>query len=165
MPSNRPSAQAPGRLARRARIVATLGPATDAPRVLARLIAAGVDMVRLNLSHGSHQEHRRRVRAVRRIAAALDRHVPVLVDLMGPRYRLAELGAPRVLRKGELVTLGARGRGVDLPIDGAEILRHLRRGERLLIDNGLVELRIEAKLAKSVRGVESVDNNMVVRNN
>src|SRR5436190_20329432 len=128
MPSNRPSAQAPA--ARRARIVATLGPASEAPRVLERLLAAGVDVVRLNLSHGSHQEHRRRVRAVRRIAAALDRHVPVLGDLMGPRYRLGELAAPRILRKGEVVTLGAAGQGVDLPIDGAEILRYLRRGER-----------------------------------
>ncbi len=153
MPSNRPSALAASapRAERRARIVATLGPASEAPRVLERLLAAGVDVVRLNLSHGSHQEHRRRVRAVRRIAAALDRHVPVLVDLMGPRYRLGELAAPRTLRKGESVTLGAAGGGVDLPIDGAEILRHLRRGERLLIDNGLVELRIEARLARSVR--------------
>ncbi len=132
------------RATRRARIVATLGPASSESTVLRRLLQAGLDVVRLNLSHGSHADHRRRIRAVRAAAAAIGEHVPILVDLMGPRYRLGVLAEPRLLRKGERVTLGADRKGVDLPVDGVEILRHVRAGERLLIDNGLVELRIEA---------------------
>ncbi|MEO8502260.1 MAG: pyruvate kinase [Acidobacteriota bacterium] len=136
---------------RRARIVATVGPASSSETVLGRLLEAGVDVVRLNLSHGSHAEHRRRIRLLRRLAEARGLPVPVIADLMGPRYRLGELPAERVLRTGERVSLGEPGRGVDLPVDGVEILRHLRKGERVLIDNGLVELRVETKSARTVR--------------
>jgi pyruvate kinase len=124
---------------RRARIVATLGPASSSESILRRLLAAGVDVVRLNLSHGTHAEHRRRIRIVRRLAG--DRPLPALVDLMGPRYRLGALATPRRLRRGETVVLGEDARSADLPIE-ADVLRQLRRGERMLIDNGLVELAI-----------------------
>jgi pyruvate kinase len=131
---------------RRAKIVATLGPASEDPKILARLLRAGVDVVRLNLSHGSHEEHRRRLRLVRQLAREARRHIPVLLDLMGPRYRLAEIaGGPMFLRKGQRLLLGEPSRGVDLPVDDPEFLSYLEPGERILIDNGLVELRIEAK--------------------
>ncbi len=130
---------------RRAKIVATLGPATSDPRVLERLLAAGADMVRINLSHGSPEEHRRTIRKVRRAAAKLDRHVPLLLDLMGPRFRLGTLPEPRTLRRGERVTLGGDAGGADLPVDDPGFLRRLKLGERVLIADGLVELRVTAK--------------------
>ena len=73
---------------RRTKIVATLGPAVDEPGVLERMIVAGVDVVRLNLSHGTHDEHRRRVTAVRAAAARQGRDVGVLIDLQGPKIRI-----------------------------------------------------------------------------
>src|SRR5690242_4287420 len=95
---------------RRAKIVATLGPASTDEAVLAELVAAGVDLVRLNLSHGSHAEHAERIARVRRVAARLGRHLAVVADLMGPRYRLGEVpGGKRTLTAGETVTLGAPG--------------------------------------------------------
>ena len=129
---------------RRAKIVATLGPATSDPRVLERLLAAGADVVRINLSHGSPEEHRRTIHHVRRAAAKLDRHVPLLLDLMGPRFRLGTLPEPRTLRRGERVTLGGDA-GADLPVDDSGFLRRLKIGERVLIADGLVELRVTAK--------------------
>src|SRR4051812_33578253 len=105
---------------RRAKIVATLGPASSEEGVLAELVAAGVDLVRLNLSHGSHAEHAERIARLRRVEARLDRHVPVIVDLMGPRYRLGQVpGGRRTLEAGEEVTLGSNTAGVevDLPVD------------------------------------------------
>jgi pyruvate kinase len=136
---------------RRAKIVATLGPASEGEPVLRRLLRSGVDVVRLNLSHGSHEEHRRRLRLVRRIAAAERRHVPVVLDLMGPRYRLGEIaGGPRRLRRGETVRLGAPRATTELPIDDLELLGHLEPGERVLIDNGLVELEIERRAGSVV---------------
>lgn len=136
---------------RRAKIVATLGPASTSEPVLRRLLRAGVDVVRFNLSHGSHAEHRGRLQMVRRIAHEEKHHVPVLFDLMGPRYRLGVLEGRRMLRRGEIVNLGEPGPSVDLPVDDPDFLRHLRPDERVLIDNGLVELEVLKKSRGMVR--------------
>ncbi|MCP3956337.1 MAG: pyruvate kinase [bacterium] len=135
---------------RRAKIVATLGPASAGEDVLGRLLESGVDVVRLNMSHGSHRTHRRLIRGVRAQAERLGRLVPVIVDLMGPRYRLGEIpDGPRMLREGDAVCLGtcadASAAASDLPVEDPELLEHLRPGERLLIDNGLVELEVRSR--------------------
>jgi pyruvate kinase len=135
---------------RRAKIVATLGPATADEDVLRRLLRVGADVVRLNLSHGTAEEHRRNLRRVRRVAGELGREIPVLLDLMGPRFRLGTLESPRALERGERVTLGAGPGAVDLPVDDPGFLRHLRKGERVLVDNGLVELAVVAKRGPKV---------------
>src|SRR3954462_6893368 len=94
-------------LERRTKIVATLGPATDAPGVLDRLIAAGLDCARLNCSHGTHEELRRRVAEVRAAAGRARRSVGVLGDLQGPKLRLSAANVPRVVRPGEIVTFAS----------------------------------------------------------
>ncbi len=73
---------------RRTKIVATLGPATDKPKVLAMLVAAGLDAARLNYSHGTREDHAKRTRAVRRAAKAEQREIAVIADLQGPKIRL-----------------------------------------------------------------------------
>ncbi len=137
-------------MSRRAKIVATVGPASASLEVLARLLAAGVDVVRLNLSHGDHEGHRTVIERVRRLARQQGRFVPVIADLMGPRYRLGQLpGEPRQLAAGSEVELGE---GADLPVEDPAFLDHLQPGERVLIDNGLVELAIVARQGRRVRG-------------
>jgi len=132
-------------LRRRAKIVATVGPASSDERTLGSLFKAGVDVVRLNLSHGTREEHRRIVELVRSVSRRQGRFVAVMADLMGPRYRLGVLSEPRSLRPGMQVTLGSDSGKVDLPLDEPEILRHLKVGERVLLDNGLVELEVVSK--------------------
>lgn len=130
---------------RRAKIVATLGPATEAADAIRALLRAGVDVVRLNLSHGTHEWHRERIRLVRELAHEARRHVPIVLDLMGPRFRLAPDVEPRQLTAGETVVFGAPGApegGVDLPVDDPALLELLRPGERVLIDQGLIELTV-----------------------
>lgn len=130
---------------RRAKIVATLGPASSNEKTIDRLLRAGADVVRLNMSHGDHDQHRTLFTAVRRISALLDKHVPVLMDLMGPRYRLGEVpGGGSSVKRGQRLSFGS-GAASDLPIDDPDLLAHLAPGERLLIDNGLIELRIESR--------------------
>ena len=129
---------------RRAKIVATVGPSTSSEKALARLFQAGVDVVRLNLSHGSREEHRELMRRVRAVADRQERYVGVIVDLMGPRYRLGDLAQEVRLGKGDEVVLGP-GPAADLPLNDGDILRHLRHGERLLIDGGLVALEVLSK--------------------
>jgi pyruvate kinase len=131
---------------RRAKIMATLGPASTREDVLRELINAGVDLIRLNLSHGTQEEHRKTVHLIRRVATEERCQLPIVMDLMGPRYRLGQIpGGLRNLERGEHVVLGAQqdDPGI-LPVD-PEILEHLEPGERVLIDSGLIELRVEAK--------------------
>ncbi|MGH7338059.1 MAG: pyruvate kinase, partial [Myxococcota bacterium] len=136
---------------RRAKIVATLGPVSSDETAIGRLLAAGADVFRLNLSHGSHATHAATIAAVRRAAGEAGREIPVLLDLMGPRFRLGELpSGPRTLRRGEKIALGAGPGAIDLPVDDPGFLRHLKVGERVLIDNGLVEIEVTAKRARRV---------------
>lgn len=131
---------------RLAKIVSTIGPASSGEDVLARLLREGVDVVRLNLSHGSHETHRRILRRVRHTAKLQGRFVPVIADLMGPRFRLGEIAnGPRMLNEGEEVILGEAAANPDLPVEDPSFLSHLKRGERVLVDNGLVELEILKK--------------------
>jgi pyruvate kinase len=128
---------------RRAKIVATLGPASADRSSLSRLLRAGVDVVRLNVSHGERDQHRQVIRLVRELDRELSRFTAVVVDLMGPRYRLGQVAQGVVLRRGQTVTLGS-AKGAELDLDD-DILEHVRTGERVLIDNGLVEMEVLAK--------------------
>lgn len=131
--------------ARRAKIVATFGPSSSSPEMIARLIRSGVNVVRLNLSHGTRDEHRELVRRVRRVADEERQFVAIMIDLMGPRYRLGQMDGEVMLRRGRRVTMGRAGANVDLPLDDGSILRHLAKGERILLDNGLIAARVVAK--------------------
>jgi pyruvate kinase len=136
---------------RRAKIMATLGPASTDEGVLRGLVRAGVDLFRLNLSHGSQDEHRKTLELVRRVAHEEGCHLPVVMDLMGPRYRLGTLpDTQRTLEAGQEVVLSSEPSPTDLPVD-QNVLKHLQADERVLIDSGLVELRIVANEGARVR--------------
>ncbi len=134
--------------------MASLGPASSGEAVLREMLRAGVDLVRLNLSHGTHAEHRETIARVRRIAIEEARHVPIVLDLMGPRYRLGllstEHSGKRELSAGDVVRLGPAAAGADLPVEDPEFLAHVRVGERVLIDGGLVELLVEERLGETL---------------
>ena len=131
--------------------MATLGPVSRDETVLRGLVRAGVDLFRLNLSHGTQEQHRETLRRVRRVAIDEGCHLPVVLDLMGPRYRLGTIpDEPRLLKPNQEVVLGPEAHDVDLPVD-VEILVHLQPGERVLIDGGLIELRVESKQGDRVR--------------
>ena len=128
---------------RRTKIVATLGPVTRDARVLERLVAAGMDVARINLSHGRRAEHERSIAAVRAAAAGHGSPLAVLVDLPGPKLRLGDLPGPVLLRRGDEVELGS-GPGAALPVNFPELLEHFRPGELVLVDDGAVALRVRA---------------------
>jgi pyruvate kinase len=130
---------------RRTKIVATLGPASDTDDRLRALIAAGVDAVRLNLSHGTHAQHAERAWRVREIAADIGRPVALMADLQGPKLRVGELAEPVVLATGTEVTVCAEesANGGELPVAPAVIGQVLEPGHDVLIDDGLVRLRVD----------------------
>ena len=130
---------------RRTKIVATLGPASDSRERLRALIEAGVDAVRFNLSHGAHAEHSARAWLVREIASEVGRPVALIADLQGPKLRVGELPEPVVLHRGENITVCAEEAVTDgeLPIAPAVIGDVLEPGHEVLIDDGLVRLRVD----------------------
>jgi pyruvate kinase len=131
-------------LERRTKIVATLGPASDSPEKLRALVDAGMDAARLNLSHGAHEEHAERARRVRAVEVEAGRPIALIADLQGPKLRIGDLAEPVVLRNGENVTVSAEEgcRDGDLPVAPAVIGDVLKPGHDVLIDDGLVRLRV-----------------------
>jgi pyruvate kinase len=130
---------------RRTKIVATLGPSSDTPERLRALVAAGMDAARLNLSHGTHDEHAERFRRVRQVADEIGRPVALIADLQGPKIRVGDLPEPVILRKGEEITVCAEDkcRDNDLPVAPAVVGDVLKPGHDVLIDDGLVRLRVD----------------------
>ncbi len=139
----------------RTKIVATIGPATASPAMLERLIRAGMDVARLNLSYGSLAEHAQTVSDIRKVADRLEATVAVLLDLPGPKYRIGKLKGGKVtLRRGAEVTLTQSTKPGDastLPVTLPELARGVRRGQAVLLDDGALRLRVLAVEGDDVR--------------
>jgi len=136
-------------LLRRTKIVATLGPATDDPKMLDKIIEAGVDVVRLNYSHGVKEEHQERAETVRNRARAHGRQVGVLVDLQGPKIRIDKFkDGPVELEEGAIFTLDTRlgendGTKDSVGIAYKNLPNDVQRGDTLLLDDGAIELWVD----------------------
>ena len=130
---------------KRTKIVCTLGPATDSPGMLRRMIEAGMNVARINAAHGTEAEHAKRIAEVRRLARAAASPVAVLLDLPGPKLRLGKLRGDSVeLRLGSPVTL-ASGAGAGpkvLPVRIPRFAGQVRKGEPLALADGTVRLRV-----------------------
>jgi pyruvate kinase len=125
----------------RTRIVATLGPSTDRPGVLEAMLRAGLDVARVNFSHGTADEHRRRIAEFRAASRAVGAWAAVLADLPGPKLR-ALIPAPLTLMPGQEVTFAiAPGVLADVVPTEPELLAHVRPDQRLLLDDGRLLLR------------------------
>ena len=131
---------------RKTKIVATLGPASTEPDTLAALAAAGMDGARLNFSHGAHEEHAARAQLVRDIQADAGRPLALIADLQGPKLRLGDLAAPMTLVDGEEIVVAGEemSKDGDLPVSPSVIGDVLQPGHEILIDDGLVRLRVDA---------------------
>jgi len=130
---------------RRTKIVATIGPACASPDVLRSLIDAGMDAARLNLSHGSHGDHAARAQLVRELQEECGRPLAVIADLQGPKIRVGTLVEPLPLATGSEVTVvyADSAQNGELPLAPAVIGEVLRPGHEVLIDDGLVRLRVD----------------------
>jgi pyruvate kinase len=131
---------------RRTKIVATLGPASSDPKTLARMIDAGLDVVRMNFSHGSAEEHRKRVELVRTLARKAGRAIGVLVDLQGPKIRIGRFKDGKItLAAGAKFVLDAESKLGDeqqVGLDYRNLPNDVRPGDTLLLDDGRVVLGV-----------------------
>ena len=126
----------------RAKIVCTLGPATATADAIEGLIEAGLDVARINFSHGSHEQHARTIAIVRELAARRERPIAILGDLQGPRIRIGDLDAPREVEPGgDIVFCPEEEAGGDeMPVTYAGLATDVHVGDRILVDDGLIEL-------------------------
>lgn len=140
----------------RTKIVATIGPASGSPERIKQLLQAGMNVARLNFSHGSYAEHAERIDQLRRIARELDLPITLLQDLQGPKIRVGKLPETGIeLPRGgtlTLVPMGAYDQQPDtVAIDYPHVAEEAEPGTQVLLDDGLLELRVEAIEGQAVR--------------
>ena len=139
---------------RRTKIVATLGPGTSSEEMIRELVRFGVDVTRLNFSHGAHEGHMRNANTVRAAAKDIGRNVAVMQDIQGPKIRTGEVVGETELVTGNEVIIapgGFLGDASCLATSYERIAEDVKPGDRVLIDDGLLELRVEAVEDKQVR--------------
>jgi pyruvate kinase len=149
------SAPAPERLTermRRAKIICTIGPACDSEEMIRDLMRTGMDVARLNFSHGTHSEHARRIQRLRRAARHLKRTICILQDLQGPKIRTGRLknGKAVLLKAGAVLTITPRkvaGTAELISTDFVGLAREVEPGARVLLSDGRIELQV-----RSIRG-------------
>ena len=143
---------------RRTKIIATLGPASATDTRIRELIAAGVDVFRLNFSHGSHDGHAAMIEKVRRIANDAGRIVALLQDLSGPKIRIGKLrgGGPVTLKDGEplsIVVGDIEGDAQRVSTTYADLPKGVHAGDTLLLDDGKLELRVKKVVGDKIETV------------
>jgi pyruvate kinase len=132
---------------RRTKIVATIGPATSSPEVLRDLIEAGATTLRLNFSHGTHEDHKRSIRLIRQVSFELNQPVGILQDLQGPKIRLGRFAeGPITLKKGDSFILTSRevpGTQSISSVTYDPLADEVPEGSTILLDDGRVEMQVE----------------------
>jgi len=141
---------------RRTKIVATLGPASNTPEIIRQLISAGMDVARLNFSHGSYQEHAARITILRNLSAELGTPITIMQDLQGPKIRVGKLpGGERTIATGEIIFLVPEPEYTNqpnaIPIDYPHLAEEARPGQQVLLADGMLELEVVEVIQRNVR--------------
>lgn len=135
---------------KRTKIVCTIGPASASLSRLQTMIKSGMDVARLNFSHGTHEGHKKLFRLIRSASRKTDRHIPIIGDLQGPKIRLGKLPEGVSVKSGEIIVFSTSAKTFKdnvFPVTYKQLHKDVKRGHRILIDDGLIESKIT-----SVRG-------------
>ena len=135
-------------MTRNAKIVATIGPASQNEETLEKLVLAGMNVARMNFSHGTHEQHAERIAIIRKVSEKLETSIGILQDLQGPKIRVGDL--PEIIRlsEGESVTLYTTGStppengGKHIPVDFRQLVDSVRTSDKLLLDDGRLTLEV-----------------------
>jgi len=137
---------------RKTKIVCTLGPATSSPEMIAKLIDEGMDVARLNFSHGNRDQHRQTIHTIRSLSRQTGKEIGILQDLGGPKIRLGQVsGGKRTLKHGERVTLvpGEYAQGGAIPVNYPDLFEDIQVGNQILLADGTVQLTVVEKKDRS----------------
>ncbi len=133
---------------RRTKIIATLGPACTTEEMILRLLVSGVDVFRLNFSHGTHEEKIRLIEIIRRIATDHGKYIPILGDIQGPKLRIGDVDGVIQLQSGQIFTITTtplRGNANIVSTPFTPLPHEVQLGQRILINDGLVELVVTSR--------------------
>lgn len=137
----------------RTKIICTIGPSSESEEMLRNLLLAGMNVARLNFSHGTHREQQKRIERIRKLAQELDRQVGIIADIQGPKIRLGELSEETIhLEEGQTITLTSEevlGTAEKVTVRYPTLAQDLAEGQQILIDDGLISLTVE-----EIRGLE-----------
>lgn len=144
---------------RRTKIIATLGPATESEEMLVKLIHAGVDVVRLNMAHATHEWTRTVIRRIRAASQVAGREVAIMMDIKGPEIRTGDVAAPIELKAGEVFDFsvkpqveGERAEEVrSVDVNYRNLVNDIQVGDTVLVDNGLIRLEVLEKNDARIR--------------
>ncbi|AFU99365.1 pyruvate kinase [Simiduia agarivorans] len=140
---------------RKTKIICTIGPATESYAMLERLAHAGMNVARLNMSHGDHQSHAKVIKAIKRLNKTLPHPVAILLDTQGPEIRTGERDNDLNLQTGDIISVVARGtQDVEehsLMVNYADLIDDMDVGDKLTVDNGLINLEILEKHERVMR--------------
>ena len=139
---------------RRTKIIATLGPASNSETKISQLIDAGANVFRLNMSHGTHDEHRAMALRIRKIAKRKKQHTAILMDLCGPKIRVGMFENDSIeIKSGENVVVSCSvkiGKPGLIPSQYKSLYKDVKKGERILLDDGKLELKVKSVKEKDV---------------
>jgi pyruvate kinase len=139
---------------RKTKIICTIGPATSSFEMLQAMAEAGMNIVRLNMSHGDHESHRKVIRAIKTINQKTEYAVPVLLDTQGPEIRTGDLEGELELKNGDEITVSVRSGNVEersISIEYEDLLETVEEGDRITVDNGLINLEVLEKEKRQMR--------------
>ena len=132
---------------RKTKIIGTVGPACDNDDVLRHLFAEGMDVCRLNFSHGTYEDHAERIARIKRVREELDAPIPIMLDTKGPEYRIGEFDGRRVtLVDGQKFTFSTDdflGDNTRVSVSYKNLIRELSVGDTILVNNGLVVCTVD----------------------
>jgi pyruvate kinase len=140
---------------KRTKIIATIGPASSSPEIIAKLIRAGMDAARLNFSHGERKDHTRRIRLIRRESVKAGKQIAIIQDLQGPKLRVGAMQNDAVtLKRGDTVTVTTRkmtGTSSVISVTYPRLAKDLKAGNCILLDDGRLELKVISKTPIGLR--------------
>ena len=132
---------------RKTKIVCTLGPATHSEKMITQLIKAGMDVVRLNFSHGTHEDHQNMIQAIRKVSKKLDKPIPILQDLQGPKLRVGKIKNGSVeLKKGKTIAITTEDIAGDENLISTTykyLPNDVKPGDTILLDDGFIQLKVK----------------------
>ena len=148
----------------RTKIICTIGPSSESKPVLRKMMRAGMDLVRLNFSHGNYSQFVKIIRNVRSVAAEMKREIGIIQDLQGPKIRVGDLPESGIkVKHGQKVTLSTKIEKGTVPIQYKALPHDVRHGDIILIDDGLIELKVDGVNAAKTRIECTAQTNGIIK--
>lgn len=140
---------------RKTKIICTIGPATENLDIMEQLVDAGMNVVRLNMSHGDHASHARVIRTIRTLNKRVRYPIPVLLDTQGPEIRTGDLANELNLKQGAIISVNVRGsenvEETSIHVNYEELIDNVKVGDKITVDNGLINLEVLEKLQRTLQ--------------